>query len=132
MKAQYEKVVRLICGDNWNSDEISYDERDGGFGVAICLACLQVCSFKPSEIADNIGCSVHAIECAYKRLQLNGVFVQNSSILGDPALLMSNANSEEEMMNSVRAWCHIAGLASGFVGRGFLRTDNAQSRRGAR
>ena len=29
MKAQYEKVVRLVCGDNWNSDEISYDEREG-------------------------------------------------------------------------------------------------------
>lgn len=132
MKSQYEKIVRLVCGDNWHSDEVSADERDGGFGVAICLAILQGCRPKISEISETIGCPPYMLEYAFKRLQMNRVFAMNSPVLSDPQLLMHNANTDEEMMSCIRAWCNVAGLASGFVGVGMPRTDNPNNRRMAR
>lgn len=131
MKAHYEKVVRAICGDNWNTNEVSLDERDGGFGVAICLAQLSRPSHKLTDIANTIGCLPQHIEIAYKRLQINGVFSANSLILKDPKLIMNNDMTEAEMECSVKAWCHIAGLASGFIGIAPSRQE-LMTRRGAR
>lgn len=123
MKFQYEKIVKVVCGDNWETDLVSTDERDGGYGVAICLACLQRVPSKLTELADAIGTPSHLLEVAYKRLQINGVFSYGSPILRDQELLMSSARTEEEEDRCVRAWCHIAGLASGFIGKGGLRSE---------
>lgn len=131
MKANYEKIVKLICGDNWETNEVSLDERDGGYGVAICLSQLRKPSNRLNDIADSIGCPSSLIETAYKRLLINGVLSNNSSILRDPDLLMDNASSEEDLMRSVKAWCHIAGLASGFVGIAQTRQEMSE-RRGVR
>jgi hypothetical protein len=131
MKAHYEKVVRTICGDNWNTNEVSLDERDGGFGVAICLAQLIHSSNKLTDIADAIGCLPQHIEVAYKRLQINGVLSTNSPILRDPELVMNDDMTDKEMDRSVKAWCHIAGLASGFVGIAPSRQE-ILARKGAR
>lgn len=126
MKQAYEKIVRLICGDNWNTEQVSADERDGGYGVAICLACLQKVPCKIGELADAIGCSPYAIETPFKRLQINGVFASNSAILNDQDLLMSKVKTDDDYNRAIRAWCHIAGLASGFVGKASNRIDSVQ------
>jgi len=131
MKAHYEKVVRTVCGDNWNTNEVSLDERDGGYGVAICLAQLVRPSNKLMDIAEAIGCPPQYIEVAYKRLQINGVLSANSPILRDPELIMNDDMTDAEMDRSVKAWCHIAGLASGFIGVAPSRQD-LMARRGAR
>lgn len=123
MKSQYEKIVRLICGDNWETKEVPADETDGGYGVAICLACLQGANARLSDLSNFIGTPSHLLEIAYNRLQMNGVFSYNSDILNDEKLMMSNAKTEEDMDNSIRAWCHIAGLSSGYVGKGSLRSE---------
>ena len=131
MKAHYEKVVRTVCGDNWNTNEVSLDERDGGYGVAICLAQLVRPSNKLMDIAETIGCPPQYIEIAYKRLQINGVLSANSPILRDPELIMNDDMTDAEMDRPVKAWCHIAGLASGFIGVAPSRQD-LMARRGAR
>jgi hypothetical protein len=131
MKAHYERVVRTVCGDNWNSNEVSPDERDGGYGIAVCLAQLSRPSNRLMELAETIGCPPQFIEIAYKRLQINGVFLPNSPILNDPDLQMNDAMSDSEMDRSVKAWCHIAGLASGFIGVGPSRQE-IMARRAAR
>jgi len=123
MKAQYERIVSLICGPNWETDAVPADERDGGYGVAVCLACLQGVPPKLSELGDAIGSPPHLLEVAYKRLQVNGVFSYDSSILSDRDLKMSEARTEEDQDRCLRAWCHIAGLASGFIGKGGLRSE---------
>lgn len=125
MKFNYDKIVRLICGDNWETDQVSLDERDGGYGVAICLACLQGWNGKFNELGDIIGCPVNLLEVAYKRLQINGVFAYDSPILNDKDLKMSRAVSDEDMDRCLKAWCHIAGLASGFVGKGSPRSSQS-------
>lgn len=123
MKSQYDNVVRSICGDNWESDQVSPDEKDGGYGVAICLACLKGCPAKLNDLSDYIGTPPFLLEIAYKRLQINGIFSLNSPILDDTELLFSRAETEEDMERCLKAWCHIAGLSSGFVGKASLRQD---------
>lgn len=128
MKYGFDKIVRLVCGDNWETQEVSLDERDGGYGVALCLAYLQRPSTNLNELADIIGCHPRILDMAYRRLQFNGVLSQKSLILKDPDLLMNNANSDEDMMRSLKAWCHIAGLASGFIGIAVSRQDLVERR----
>lgn len=127
MKYQYEKIVRIICGDNWNSDQVPLEETDGGLGVAMCLAYMQKPMYKITDFADAIGCPPFVIEVAYKRLQINGVFSPHSTILKDSILYMNNAQNEEDYNRSLRAWCHLAALAAGFIGKGtYLQSRNTQ------
>lgn len=119
MKSQYDKIVRIICGDNWNSDQVPSEERDGGYGVAICLAVLQGTPAKLNDLGETLGCNPYYLELAYRRLQMNGVLSAQSVILNDPELLMNKARSDEDYIRAVRAWCHVAALASGFLGKKF-------------
>jgi len=130
MKSQYEEIVRLICGNNWETEEVPLDETDGGYGVAICLACLKGANPKINELADYIGTTPYLLEMAYKRLQINGVFSYNSPILNDEDLLMSKAKTEEDMDRCLRAWSHIAGMASGYIGKGGMRSDSSPPKKG--
>jgi hypothetical protein len=84
---------------------------------------LQGSNAKLSELADFTGVPNHLLEMAYKKLQINGVFSYNSAILDDEDLMMSKAKTDEDMERSIRAWCHIAGLASGYIGKGGLRSE---------
>jgi hypothetical protein len=123
MKYKYEQVVKQICGENWETDEVSSDERDGGYGVAICLAHLNGAAPKLTELSDYLGTPPQTLEVAYKRLQINGIFSKTCTILDDQELLFTKAVTDEELERSHKAWCHIAGLASGFVGKASLRSD---------
>ena len=129
MKSQYNKIVSLICGDNWETSEVSPDERDGGYGVAICLACLQGYSTRLIDLANAMESHPSDIEVAYKRLQINGVLSYHSPILNDRELKMSRAETESEMDACLRAWSHIAGLASGFIGKGSPRSEMVSLRK---
>jgi len=128
MKNKYDEIVREICGENWESDAVSPDERDGGYGVAICLAHLQGAAPKLNELADYIGTPPQHLEVAYKRLQLNGIFSHTCPILDDRELLFTAARTDEELERSYKAWCHIAGLASGFVGKASLRAEMSRKK----
>jgi hypothetical protein len=118
MKNSYDKIVRLICGDNWNTEEVTPEERDGGYGVALCLAYLQRVGPRLGDLAEAIGCQPFVLDAAYRRLQINGGFCPTSRLLKDPTLFMNNVKSDDDYNRSMRSWCHIAALASGFLGKG--------------
>lgn len=124
MKSSYEQVVRVICGDNWSSAESSQDERDGGLGVAMMLAYLQGVPARLTDLARAIDVPPYLLEMAYKRLQVNGLFSPRSWVLTDPLLRMGG-NNMRTMYESLYAWCHIAGMASGYTGKGFTREEYA-------
>lgn len=124
MKNSYEQVVRVICGDNWSSSENSQDERDGAFGVAMMLAYLQGVPARLSDLSRTIDVPSYLLEMAYKRLQINGLFSPRSWVLSDPLLRMSG-NNTKTMYDSLYAWCYIAGMSSGYTGKGFTRQEYA-------
>lgn len=118
MKSNYDKIVRLICGENWNTEQVTPEERDGGYGVALCLAYLQRVGPRLGDLAEAIGCQPFMLDAAYRRLQINGAFCSSSRLLRDSTLLMNNIRSDDDYNRSLRSWCHIAALASGFLGKG--------------
>jgi hypothetical protein len=105
------------------------DERDGGYGIAICLAYLQGVSPKLNDLADAIGTPPYILEIAYKRLQINGIFSPECPLLDARELKMSQAQTEDEITQCAKAWCHIAGLASGFIGKARLRQEMGTARK---
>jgi len=125
MKSQYNKIVSLICGENWETDEVPVDERDGGYGVAMCIAYLQGCSYRLFDLSDFLGVPPQNLEVAYKRLQINGLFSDDCPLLDKDELLMSNAKTEEEITACKKAWCNIAALASAFKGKARMRNEMA-------
>jgi len=120
MKNNYEQVVRVICGDDWSGYDKNQDERDGGFGVAMILSYLKGTSAKLTDLSKAIEVPSYLLEMAYKRLQINGLFSPRSWVLNDPLLLN---DSEAAMYESLYAWYQIAGMASGFTGKGFTREE---------
>lgn len=120
MKAEYEQIVKLVCGEDWNSHQHTLDDRDGAYGVAIALAFLRISSSKLPDLAKEIGVPLYLLDMPYKRLQLNGLFSFDSWLLTDPLLVNGDP---VEPMRSIRAWCHVAGLASGYCGRGQTREE---------
>jgi len=122
MNLVYEKIVRIVCGGDWNGSSSTPDDRDGGFGIAMVLAYLQGSNSRLGDLSKAIGIPAYSLETAYKRLQINGIFSPRSSILDDPILKFGGSNNDN---SSIRAWCHIAGLASGYTGKGFTREEYA-------
>lgn len=123
MKSQYDRPVRFICGDNWETDQVSLDERDGGYGIGICLAYLQGCPPRLDALADTLGTPPYILEVAYKRLHVNGFFSAKCPLNDSTELKMHHAKTEDEITACAKAWCHIAGLASGLTGKGRPRQD---------
>lgn len=123
MLAEYEKIVSSICGSNWNSSETTLEERDGGYGVAIVLAAMRGARVNLNDLSYAVKENVSNLERAYKRLSLNGIFSQKSFIWNDP-LLKEDITENSDSIRVHRAWCHIAGLASGYTYRLFSRFDS--------
>lgn len=123
MKPDYDDVARYVCGDNWmNTDP---DERDGGYGVAMTLAYMNGIPAKLGDMSAEVGVPPFVLETAFKRLQVNGIFCHRSPLLDDSFLRNEHDKSETSKIKTHVAWCNIAGLASGFIGKGFLRSEYA-------
>lgn len=123
MVSEYEKIVSSVCGSNWNSSEISLEERDGAYGVAMVLAALRGSRTNINDLSYAIRVPVQNLERAYKRLMLNGIFHQTSYIWNDQ-LLRGEVSDREDSLNVNKAWCYIAGMASGFIFRVYSRFDH--------
>lgn len=106
---KYEDLVKKICGDNWRST--AQEEKDGGYAVAMGIAFINGVRPSPSDFSKHLGVSTDDIITAYQRMSRNGVFRDEFGMKSDPALL-GNKDSDE----AARAWSHIAGMGSGFVG----------------
>ena len=123
MKPEYENIVKYVCGEDWNAGYKSADEKDGGFGVAIILAFVRGTNNKLHDFAKEIDVPPYVLEMSYKRLQINGLLSNRSWTLTDPLLY---DDGDHDTMSRLRAWCHIAGLSSGFIGLGQTREDYAK------
>ena len=106
---RYEDTVRRVCGENWKT--VNHQEKEGGIGVAIVQAYLR--GTKPSvmDMAQNLGINPDEIVAPFSRLARNGVFSYAFNAKKDPILNASLGDDETH-----RAWGHIAGTASGFIG----------------
>lgn len=125
MKPEYENVVKYVCGDDWNAGYRSADDKDGGFGIAIVLAFVRGTNNKLHDFAREIDVPPYILEMAYKRLQVNGLLSPRSWVLTDP-LLYDDGNHDP--MSRLRAWCQIAGIASGYCGLGQTREEYARAK----
>lgn len=126
MRDDYAQIVSDVCTDRWSYSDTPADERDGGFGVAMTLAYLNGTRPNLTDFASALRVPSYALEMAFKRLQMNGVFAPDSPILNDDTLKgVSNRRSRNDRMAYHRAWCHIAGLASGYCGKGLTREEMA-------
>lgn len=123
MRSEYEDIVRYVCGDNWISTDS--DERDGGYGVALTLAYIRGVTPRLGDMASEIGTPAFVLEFAFRRLQVNGIFCSRSPVSSDPDLFAANAATEEGQYRCLMAWCNIAGLSSGWTGKGFTRAEYA-------
>lgn len=123
MRDDYARIVTDICGDRWASLDSPTDERDGGYGVAMVLAHLNGVRASLNEFSTFLRVPPFVLETSYKRLQLNGIFSPQSFVRGDPLLRGESSDDYEDAMACHRAWCHIAGLASGYTGKAFTRTE---------
>ena len=124
MKNQYEQIVRIICGDDWAGSDKTQDDKDGAVGVAIIIAYLQGVQPRLLDLARAIDLPPYLVEMAYRRLQMNGIFSPRSWILSDRALTAKGGmNRNGTVSESMYAWCYIAGMASGYTGKGFTRAE---------
>ena len=113
MNPKYKEIVDIICGNNWNTNEVSNEETDGGYGVAMVVSFLQGTRPKIEYFSRDLGVPIIQLQNAYKRLEVNGIWHKRSWVKRDPYLMPNQRNQE----NMLRAWCDIAGLASGFKGK---------------
>ena len=127
MRNSYEQQVRVICGDDWSSPDRTADERDGGFGVAIIFAFIDGVPCRLQDLSRALDVPSYLLEMAYKRLQMNGLFSAHTWVLSDRCLLSFGDNklNIDERYECIRAWCFIAGMASGFTGKGCTREEYA-------
>ena len=121
MNNEYEQVVKIVCGEEWDSAENSADDRDGAIGVAIMLAYLQGIPPRLNDLANALDLPPYLLEMSYKRLQINGLFSPRSWVLKDLILRGRKGSDYDHKV----AWCHIAGLSSGYTGKGFTREEYA-------
>ncbi len=106
MVSEYEKIVSSVCGPNWNSSEVSLEESDGGYGVAMVLAALRGSRINLNDLSYAIRVPVQNLERAYKRLMSNGIFHQSSYIWNDKSLRVE-VSDREDSLNVNKSWCYI-------------------------
>lgn len=126
MKKEYEDVVSLVCGNDWAAPHRTPDDKDGALGIAMIIAFIRGVSTRLNDLAREIDVPPYVLEMAYKRLQINGLLSKRSWALTDP--LLTDPNSENSMA-SMRAWCHVAGLASGYCGLGKTREEYQRAKK---
>lgn len=122
MNIKYDEAVRIICGPDWSSPNKSQDDKDGGYGAAIMLAYMKGVPARINDLSRAIDVPPFLLEMSYKRLNLNGMFSAKSWILNNPSLIEIDSDSD------LYTWCHIAGMSSGYIGKGMTREEYHQMR----
>ena len=123
MRLEYEKIIKLVCGDDWCSQSKTPDEKDGGFGVALALAFIRGVPPRLGDFSRELDVPHYILETAYRRLQVNGLLSARSWLINDPHLAGRQNRTDEDYKHAMILWCHIAGLSSGFIGKGLMRSE---------
>jgi hypothetical protein len=120
---KFEKFVETVCGQNWR--EVSKDDLDGGYAVAIFVSFIKGTPPTLKELARNIGLSERDIETPYNRLFQSGVFSDKFNARNDPELIGRTFNNKKDCriiewtqdQAYLNAWGHIAAVGSGAIFR---------------
>jgi len=113
---KFEEDVRWVCGENWET--APQEERDGALGVLLFRAYMDGARPSFDELIKAVGVpteQVREFEVAYRRLQVSGVFTMRYAARRDRALQGWSSRADGRV-----AWCHIAGIASGWIGNGYF------------
>ena len=119
---KYEKLVAEICGDNWA--RASYEEQEGGYGVAMLVAFMEGTNPSMPELAKAINVPISdRISRAYDRMLRSGLFSSGFDAKNDKELNGVGFSSDYDgrvarwsnKSASKHAWCNVAGIASGFI-----------------
>jgi len=122
---KFEKFVETICGLNWR--EVSKEDLEGGYAVAILVAFIKGASPTIKDIARNIGLSEKDIEAPYNRLLNSGIFSDDFSAKSDPELIGKTFNNKKDCRDVnwtqdqaySNAWGHISAIGSGAIVRDY-------------
>lgn len=111
---KYDKAIRNVCEIDWRRNDVPEDEKHGAIGLCICLAFI-FDNVNPtlSEMSKYLDMTVEQIQIPFLRLARNGIFSDKYNCQNDPVLLGHESISS---MTTKRAWCTLAGVASGFAG----------------
>ena len=116
---KYDDIVQTVCGKGWKS--VSYEEKEGGYGVAMVLAFLEGVSPDLSSFSNHLGVMSSDLVSPFSRLANNGVFAPKTA--EDTELTGSGFSSTSDYVKKywtkekafTHAWCNIAAVASGIV-----------------
>ena len=108
---KYEDIIRKICGETWRDNQ---DEFDGGYGIACVMAFLDGAMPVIEDIAKFLDADPLDVEIPFRRLQATGIFSKRFNGRRDKCL-----NGWSSAQDGRTAWCHIAAIASGWIGQGY-------------
>jgi|TARA_Y100000310_G_scaffold338422_1_gene428029 transcription initiation factor IIE alpha subunit len=108
----------MISWDRLQSEKSKYNEVpediareiDGWIGVSCVLAYIKGVKANASDMARHFGVTKETIERPFQYLLRAGIFSNQKKIRNNSELLGSNCPS----FITRNAWCHIAGVASGY------------------
>ena len=117
---QYEDVIKDIC----NVHTINEEDNDEAtmhsiYGVAIALSYVNGIDNDLSRISRHLNVDYTKLRVPFERLNMNGAFSNRFNLCNDATFRGRDTNNTSFISGAHRtkiAWCHIAGLASGFVG----------------
>jgi len=99
-----EFLIKRLCGSQWRN--LPNREQDAAWGMAIVYAVLNGCRPDLASVSRYLKVPKHVVYNAFKRLELNGVFLNNRI----------NKDRAELKRNDVLAWGYYGGYASGATG----------------
>jgi len=111
---KYGDTILDICNIE-NTYDISPEERDGFFGIAMVMAFRDGASPNVQDMSEYLDVNSFLLENAFNNLRINGVFGASFNVRNNPIFKVRN---DEIFKNhtALLTWCHIAGLSSGFCG----------------
>tara|TARA_Y100000034_G_C6573900_1_gene248779 strand:+ start:116 stop:487 length:372 start_codon:yes stop_codon:yes gene_type:complete len=111
---KYEDIVKDICLTTWKDLQTkrSVAEMDGWIGVSAMLAFIKGVEPTPQSMSYHFGEPPNIFEMPLRRLIRHGAFTDTYNAKEDKVLLGEGIDP----MMTKRAYCIIAGVASGFVG----------------
>lgn len=113
VKKSYQSFIEKVCC--CEKSKMNDAERDGYWGVACIMACINGVDTSVNRISEHLGVDRNFIERPFRRLAYAD-YLQDDIIKNDQILKSScgkkNKLNDDEVRN---AWCIVAGIASGFI-----------------
>ena len=97
-------------------------EWEGCLGVAIVISVIEGITPNLFSLSKHLDIPNYDfnLQNAFERLRINGIFNSQKGVTNDPFLKGNGTDRYTRTASECEreAWCHIAGVASGFIGLG--------------